>query len=171
MSEIDTSAEAVERRACALEGTLWYEAKLLRALAARLAAAEAEIDGLERALDVVVNEPNKVKLKRLIADKCASDKRAEAAEAERDEANAKLAQAREAAIHEVLKEIEGYLPEFGAGDPQDGTDRIIDQTWRSFRKTALALIDQPAAAPEATVPHVDAAGNYGWRDLAGKDTE
>lgn len=48
---------------------------------------------------------------------------------------------RDEAIDSVLKEVEGYLPEFGAGEPQDGTDRIIDQCWRDFRKVVAALID------------------------------
>ena len=46
----------------------------------------------------------------------------------------------DSAIHGLLKEIEGHLPEFGAGDPQDKTDLIIDQTWRSFRKIALSKL-------------------------------
>ncbi|MHA7852234.1 Lar family restriction alleviation protein [Roseovarius sp.] len=48
-------------------------------------------------------------------------------------------EARNEALDDVLKEVEGYLPEFGAGEPQDGTDLIIDQCWRSFRKVVSNL--------------------------------
>ena len=58
--------------------------------------------------------------------------------------DAMLAKARKDAFDSVLKEVEGYLPEFGAGEPQDGTDRTIDQCWRDFRKVVKALIDRTA---------------------------
>jgi len=49
--------------------------------------------------------------------------------------------ARKKALDDVLKEVEGYLPEFGAGAPQDGTDLIIDQCWRDFHKVVRALAE------------------------------
>jgi hypothetical protein len=49
-----------------------------------------------------------------------------------------------AALERVQLEVEGYLPEFGAGAPQDGTDLIIDQCWRDFHKVILHLASDPA---------------------------
>jgi hypothetical protein len=52
MTQIDK--EAVERLAKACEGTMWLEAKTLRALRAALDAAEAEVRRLNKILDSYV---------------------------------------------------------------------------------------------------------------------
>ena len=112
--------------------------------------------------------------------------RAEKAEAERDEqvdwvkslsddviaAEAKASKARAEgyaqAVDDILKEVEDYLPEFGAGVAQDGTDLIIDQTWRSFRKITLAHLHTDAPALGSAAPPWDWAVRQWYAEVANR---
>lgn len=107
----------------------------ITALSARLAEVGAERDALKLALDIVVNEPDKAKVKRLIS--------------EREAAEAQLAAAREDALREAAGFHKAQQSRWQKVIDADETLMASDK-WdavvanhSAYADAILALIDQP----------------------------